>query len=491
MRITLAVLAMPVMLTASVAQAAARVILLPVVVGSGAEPSGDLMAALAKGLEDNGGRQVIQGAGLKQIAEPPAGLKAADRTRLAAGLDEVGKKVDKKAGTEALAALEPIQTELATAAKDYLFEPSDHDLAYRAAGLQVAALQAAGSADKAKLYAAESAARFPGRKPGAADRIPAAAAELMAAAVPVEGAKLSLKSRPDGCDVLVGGVSVGRSPIELPVLAGATYQAQAVCAEKGPGGAAVKSFPRRITLGDKDTARQEVLDAEFERAFDADGGQRLRFASSPERRQLEEFGVRRAAERYGADAVVLVSVGELSGADWLNGRIYLRSGYLNRQALVRLEPSRAFALGRYLTTGKDTPGVLKPEEAGALVGSSAPGDQGGPGSKMAPWYTDIVGWCFLGAGTLGLTLGLLANGSANRTQDEADAIRGDSERQDALNRDAQKSKFLAGIGMVGGGLMALTGVVLLAIPEYNDNPGEGVALAPVPGGAILGLHGRF
>src|SRR6185369_14742012 len=104
--------------------------------------------------------------------------------------------------------------------------------------------------------------------------------------------------------------------------------------------------------------------------FTADGLRRLRFSSSQERRELEETYARRVAERFDADVVVLASVGELSGADWLSARLYLRSGYLNRQALVRLEAPRANALGRFLATGKDVPGVLKPEEAGSLLQSS-------------------------------------------------------------------------------------------------------------------------
>ena len=119
-----------------------------------------------------------------------------------------------------------------------------------------------------------------------------------------------------------------------------------------------------------ETTRQEVLDAEFERSFAAEGLRRVRFTSPQERRALEESYARRMSERFDADLVVLASVGELSGADWLNARLYLRSGYLNRQGLVRLEANRANALGRYLATGKDVPGVLKPEEAGALVAAA-------------------------------------------------------------------------------------------------------------------------
>jgi hypothetical protein len=353
----------------------------------------------------------------------------------------------------------------------------------------VAALLASGDAARAGTVASETAALFPGRKPGEADQLPAPAAELLTAAVPESAVKLTLRSRPDNCDILVGGTTVGRSPVELTVAAGATYQAQAVCA--AAGGAARKSYAKRISIGDQDTVRQELLDADFEHSFEADGGLRLRFASSPERRQLEESSARRVAERYGADVVVLASVGELSGAEWLNGRLYLRSGYLNRQGYIRLETSRAQGLGRYLATGHEVPGVLNPEEAGALVAASAHPTDNPEASRTAPWYTDIVGWCFAGAGAVGVTLGLLSKAAGDRTTNEADAIRGDSERQQALWRDAQRSKFLGGIGLVGGGLMAVTGIVLLAIPEYSNTQGELFVLTPTRGGATLGMRGTF
>jgi hypothetical protein len=480
--------AVAVLLPGALAQAAARVVVLPVVVGSGPEPSAALMAALGKGIQDNGPWTVVQGEALKGLMITPTGIKPEDRARLATRLDEVARKVQQRAAREALTGLDSINAELSQLAKEYVLETADVDLAYRAAGLHVAALLANGEADRAKAVAVETATLFPGRKPADTDHLPTAAVQALSAAAPDGPVKLTLRSRPDACEIFVAGTSVGRSPVEIPALAGASYQAQAVC---GGAGAAGKSYVKRIAIGDKDTVRQEVLDADFEKSFEADGGQRLRFASSPERRQLEESSARRVAERYAADVVVLASVGELSGADWLNGRLYLRSGYLNRQALVRLETSRAVALGRYLATGRDVPGVLKPEEAGVLVAASQRGEGQQQAPHVDPWYTDIVGWCFTGAGAIGITLGILSNAAGGRTTDQADAIRGDSERQQALYRDAQRSKFLGGIGLIGGGLMAVTGVVLLAIPEYTSEQGELFVFSPVPGGATVGLSGRF
>jgi hypothetical protein len=488
MRISPVVAAVSLLLSGSMAQAAARAVLLPVVVGSGSEPSGELMSALAKGLQDNPGWMVVEGAGLKGLMVPPTGLKDEDRARLGGKLDQAAQQIAGGKAKEAIADLEAVRGELASAAKDLTLVDSDHDLTFRASGLLVAALQAAGEADRAKVIAGETAVQFPGRKARPSDKLPEAAAQLIAATAPTGGAKLTFKTRPEGCEVFVNGSSIGRSPVEILAAPTAAYQARATCAAAA-GAPAMKSFPKRVLLGEKETSRQELLDAEFERAFEADGGQRLRFASSPDRRQLEDAFARRVAERYGADAVILASVGELSGADWLNGRLYLSSGYLNRQALVRLEPSRAVALGRYLATGRDAPGVLKPEEAGQLVASSqASATQA---AKTNPWYTDIVGWSFTGVGAVGITLGLLSNAAGKRTTDQADAIRGDSERQGALYRDAEKSKFLGGIGLVGGGLMAVTGIVLLAIPEYTSNQAELFVFIPAKGGGTLSMSGRF
>jgi hypothetical protein len=478
MRITSAV-ALALLLTASTAHAAARAVLLPVMVGNGGEPSGELMGALAKGLQDNPGWQVVEGNGLKGLMVPPAGLKEEDRARLRAKLDAAGKS-----GKEAIADLEAVRTELASNAKDLVLVDADHDLTYRAAGLLVGALAASGDADRAKAVAIETAAEFPGRKPRPTDKLPPAAVDLLTTAAPTGGVKLTLRSRPDGCEVFVNGGSVGKAPVEILGSPVATYQAHAVC----PGN--LHSFPKRIFLGEKETTRAELLDAEFEKAFAADGGQRLRFASSQDRRQLEDAFARRVAERYGADAVILASVGELSGADWLNGRLYLSSGYLNRQALVRLEAGRATALGRFLATGKDSPGVLKPEEAGQLVASSQANAQAAA-KGGAPWYTDIVGWSFTGVGALGVTLGLLENGAGKRTSDQADAIRGDSERQMALYREAERKKFIGGIGLVGGGLMLVTGIVLLAIPEYSSSQSELFVFTPARGGGTVSMSGRF
>ena len=488
-------------LSSSVAQAASRAVLLPVVVGKGGEPSHDLMAALAKGLQDNPGWNVVEGDGLKGLMVPPAGLKDADRARLRGKLDQAAERIGRggSVAKEALAEIEAIRTELTTSAKDLALVDADHELAFRAGALLVAALVASGDGDRAKLVATEVATQFPGRKPRESDKLPTPAVELLTAAAPTSGAKLTFKTRPEGCEVFVNGGSIGHSPVEILGSSAVPYQAHAVCPAAN-GAPAMQSFPKRVLLGEKESARQELLDAEFEREFEGDGGQRLRFSSAPDRRQLEDAFARRVAERYAADAVILASVGELSGNDWLNGRLYLSSGYLNRQGLVRLESGRALALGRYLATGRDAPGVLKPEEAGQLVANSQASATQAAGHD--PWYTDIVGWSFTGVGALGVTFGLLENAAGKRTMDRADALRpcdatmptkecGDMERQGELQRDAEHKKFLGGIGLIGGGLMAITGIVLLAIPEYTSNQSELFVFTPAKGGGTLSLSGRF
>jgi hypothetical protein len=325
------------------------------------------------------------------------------------------------------------------------------------------------------------------------------------------GARIKLLSRPEGCEVFLDGRSFGKAPVEILVLQEETYWAHTRCsssaaapvtapaaaapaagaAAPAPPATELASLPKKVMVSAKDSERQEVLDAEFERSFVAEGLRRLRFSSAQERRQVEESYARRVAERFDADVVVLASVGELSGADWLNARLYLRSGFLNRQGLVRLEAQRANALGRYLATGKDVPGVLKPEEAGALVAASRSGDFPKE-PTVDPWYTDIAGWTFVGVGVTALSIGRWMTSRANRKQDEGDASR-DPDVRPQLYQDAQSGRFWGGVGTVGGLLLMSTGVVLLLVPEYNNTTSELFAVTPtvLPGGGGLILGGTF
>jgi hypothetical protein len=470
----------------SSALAASRLVVVPVVVGGGGDPDSALMMALAEGLKQNPQWSVEQGDGLPALAKFRAeATGGVDVEKLETQVNEAARKIGSDADGAA-ETLERIRGELRAAAKKAALGEKIDALAYRTGGLLVTALLSGKESEKAKQAAADTVLAFPGRAPQDLERVSAAAKELLKAP-PAGGAKLTLLSRPEGCQVLVNGVAQGKSPVELAVLTDEAYYAEARCE-----GQAVASTPKRILVPPNETTRQEVLDAEFERSFAAEGLRRVRFSSPQERRALEESYARRISERFDADVVVLASVGELSGADWLNARLYLRSGYLNRQGLVRLEANRANALGRYLATGKDVPGVLKPEEAGALVAAARSAPQTSEPS-VSPWYTDIAGWSFLGVGLVSAGIGQWGNAKGDEKQRLADTIRGDSERQTTLYREAQSTHFWSGVARIGGVLLATTGVILLLVPEYNNTSSElfGLAPAPLPGGGGLVVGGTF
>jgi hypothetical protein len=469
-------------------------VVLPVSVGGGQDPDPALMTALANGLTQNPQWAVEQGESIPSLAKyQPTAMTEADVARLAAEVEGVARKA--AAGSaDAVETLTRVRGELRVAGKKGPRSVEADGLLWRTSLLLVTAVQGK-DVDQAKKVAQETMLLFPGRRPVEADKLGPAATKLFEAP-PELGVKLKLVSRPEGCEVFVGPTSVGKAPLELQVLQEEPYWAHVRCtgapatAAGAAAGQDMASLPKRIVVPPNETTRQEILDAEFERSFVAEGLRRLRFSTSNERRQLEESYARRLAERFDADAVVLASVGELSGADWLNARLYLRSGYLNRQGLVRLEPQRANALGRFLATGKEVPGVLRPEEAGALVAASRPVDSGEP--PVDPWYTDIAGWSFLGSGLVTLGFGRWINSSAEDKQNQADALRGDTERQNALYREAQSEKFWGGVLTVGGLRATAPGVVLLRVPEYTPSD-EMFSYSPsiVPGGGGLVVGGRF
>ncbi len=474
------------------AVAASRLVVLPVVVGGTGEPEAGLVAALTEGLKQNPQYGVEQGDALVTLAKfSSVSLTDADLARLGDAVDQAAKKAGGEAA-DAATSLAAAREELRAAARKGPRGAKGDELAWRASTLLVNALVASKQEAKARTVAEETLLLFPGRKASEADKLSPKATELLAALPANLGAKLTLRTRPEGCEVLAGDVVLGKDPLEIAVLQGDGYHFHARCpaAAGATAGAPIASHPKRVIVPASETTRQEVLDAEFERGFQAEGLRRIRFATTQDRRQLEESYARRIAERFDADAIVLASVGELSGADWLNARLYLRSGYLNRQGLVRLEPQRANALGRFLATGKDVPGVLKPEDAGNLLSSSRVSSNAEP--AVAPWYSDVVGWTFLGAGIVVTSVGLWGNASYEKQQEEAETLRGDMERQDRLFREAQQTKFWSGIATVGGILFAVTGGVLLAVPEYADDSAF-MAIRPnfIPGGGGLTLGGRF
>lgn len=464
-----------------------RVVVMPVVVGAGQEPPADLMASMTKGLQENATWNVLQGEELAVLYETSAGLSAEARTRLTGRLAEAKDKIHANALPEAMAILHEIRAAVVKAVQLGHLAHEDFDLAWRASALAVAVLVKNSQPDQAKVAAQEAALAFPGRKAGVSDDLPPGAIELLAAPSTTLGVKLTIKTRPAACDVVVNGAQVGRAPLELRALPRVPYQAEATCpVTKGR----LVSHPQRIVVDEKETAREELLDAEFERGFRAEGGHRVRFASSHERRELEDTYARRIGERFGAQIIVLASVGELSGTEWLNGRLYGRSGSLNRQGLVRAEGTRALALGRYLGGREDIAGVLRPEQAGVLATASQSAPKAAPESQ--PWYTDVVGWSLVGSGIAGMSLGLWANAVGDRKTRDGDDIRGDFETQQRYYREAQRARFLGGIGVVGGALTMVTGVVLLIIPEYASNEDAFTAgMTPLPEGGGVSVRGRF
>jgi hypothetical protein len=262
--------------------------------------------------------------------------------------------------------------------------------------------------------------------------------------------------------------------------AGPEPPAQAVPA---PQTAAVSAPPDKVS---------SPMDTAFAQQFTAEEGQRIRFASSSERRQLEDSYARRVAERYGADIVVFASVGVMGGADWLNARLYLRSGYRNRQGLVRLDEPRARSLGRYLAIGKATPDVVRPEDANALVIASSDDQLAQPAQpSIAPWYSDWIGWSFLAIGAAGVGVGAWQHSEATAQYEKSTAIKNDSLLRARLRREASGHEFLSNIGLIGGGIGLATGAILLAIPQYTSLDGQLFTITPVTGGTIATVAGNF
>ncbi len=478
--------AVAVVFSASMAHAAARLVLVPVTVGGSGVPAEALMAGLARGLGESHQWGVQRGADLKVAAEPTASLTPEQVSALSTGFNQVSEKLARGQAQDVIPVLEKLRADLNKAAEAGQRGEAGDAAAYRAGALLVTALLAGNDADRAKTVGGEVALSFPGRKPAEADGIPAATAELLVAPAPPAGAKVTVKTRPEGCAIWINGTQVGQGVADVAVLPGLAYYAQATCPT--PSGAPLKTRPKKIQLAANETTRQELLDAEFGKALRLEGDAQVHFESSDERRQLEEAYARRVAEIFGADVVVFTSVGELSGADWLSARLYLRSGYLNRQALVRLDAGRAVALGRYLGDGKESPGVLKPDEAGALV-AAGPASGFTAADVHKAWYTDVLGWTLTGAGAVGLTLGLWSNAVGDRKTKQADMVRGDNDRQQAIYQEAQSAKFMGDIGTVGGGLLMITGVILLAVPEYDE--GAIVAVTPLRGGGMFAWAGHF
>lgn len=471
--------------------ASAKVVVLPIQVGVSPEPDPALVAAVAEGLRQNARWTVDFGAKGRPIKEPATtGLPKAERDALAERVDEAARLLSGNPG-KAVEALEALWKEIGALHARAPFGTEAELLRLRAGGLLVAAHRTNGDLRRAMALAGELVLLFPGRKLAEVDGIPADALDLLGSASPPESVKLVIKSQPEGCALTVNDVAIGNAPAELAVAPEGSYWVRATC-ELAKGKPPKTSYAKHIVIGKDDKTRSELVDATFEQVLvNDDSGARIKVGTSEERRALEETYVRRTAEKFGADAVVFVSVGELSGTDWLNARLYLKNGFKNRQGFVRLEVPRATALGIYLATGKEMAGVLRREDAAAFA-QKAQTPAGGNTETIKPWYTDIPGWAITGAGLVGIGVGIYLDARGDKRMERAEAIMNDPYTEQELRKQGQSLKFWGGVGLIGGTVMAVTGVVLLATPEYQGSRGELFVITPTPGGGFAGtLRGTF
>ena len=475
--------------------ARAKVLVLPVVVGGGSEPSAALVEALAKGLRENLNWDVTV-----PVASTPEAANGNDESAVNSAVD-AADAVTNGSGAASAAMLASVFSQLTDASTKAPLGVKGTPALIKVGSALVSAQVAAGQDEAARQTATDLKLLLPGRPLTEASGLSFVAAAVVAAA-PVGGVQTELRSHPADCPIEINGTPVGKGVVQVALRPATRYSVQARC-EVAKGAASLDSFPRVVSVqnaaatGSADDAASGppkfVLDASFPKNLKASPGGLVVFFDTSERRMaMEESYVRRLAERFGASSVVLASVGEFQSADWLNARLYLSSGYKNRHGLVRLEVARATSLGRYLATGKESPGVLNAEEAGSMVAASRTLKPfGSAQAKRAPWYADIAGWSFIAAGGASLGLGVWANAAAeDRRRDSARSV-DNPFRQDQLNTDANNLKFYGGIGTFGGLIFIGTGVVLLALPEFGDTHSELYGFSPVPGGGQFTYRGRF
>jgi hypothetical protein len=467
----------------------------PIVVADKGEPSMDLLAGLAQGLGVQGHWQVQYGGAGRQLAPPPATSVADDRAQaLTAELEAAARASAEGRKADAVTNLTGILSALRELANQGPLGAAGDDLLIKAGVALIGVLVSQGQDVEAQKVANEIASGLPGRSfddvPGAGPVVTA----LLKAATLEDAVNLELISRPVGCAMWINGRTVGVAPVTVKAREGIRLSVHAVCPPEAPGGGERPSRTRVVKVKPTDANRQqEVVDLAFERAFEngAEGG-RLRFSSSAVRRQNEPAYAARVASMLDADLVVFAGVGELGGTEWLNARLYLRSGFKNRQGLARLETERAVALGRYLATGKDSPGVLRSDEAGALVAATRPSPRlirSTP--ERVPWYADPVGWSLVGAGAVAFGFGLWATDKADDKFAEANRARNEPFRKQDLRSEATTLSFVGDIGTFGGGVLVVTGLLLLVTPEYTESRSELFVLRPLPGGAAAAWSGRF
>ncbi len=481
--------------------ARARVLVLPVVIGNAPDPDPLLITSLVKGLSENPNWDVVSPASGDPLEALPLTTVSPDLLAQAdAALADTANARAANDHATVVAALGPMMEKLLAATLEAPLGPSGAAVAMKLGSALLAAQAGAGLEQEASATAVTLKQLLPGRALGQAEGFSLVAAALLAA-TPATGATVQLTSNPQGCDVLVDGAKLGPAPVSLVLRPHTKYSASAVCTQDaGKRESFVRTIAAEAPSPDPETSAPKastvtfVLDAMLPYVLERNPkGARLRFASAEQRRGLEEVYVPRLAERFGVTSVVLVSSGQFQSNDWLNARLYLSSGFKNRHGLARMESARAAALGRYLSTGRESPGVLNAEEAGNMVAASQTlRPLTGQTLQRSPWYTDVPGWSMLGSGAVAVALGIWANGKGNDKRTDAELnTRGDPIRRDQLNSQANNLKFWGNVGMYGGAALAGAGILLLLLPEYEETRGELYGLTPLPGGAAFNYSGRF
>lgn len=481
--------------------ARARVLVLPVVLGNAPDPDPLLVTSLVKGLSENPNWDVVSPASGDPLEALPLSTVSAELVAQAdAALTDTADARATNDHAAVVAALGPVMEKLVAATSEAPLGAGGAAAVMKLGSALLAAQAGAGLEQEASATALTLKQLLPGRALGQAEGFSLVAAALLQA-TPAAGAAVQLTSNPKGCDVMVDGAKLGPAPVSLIVRPHTKYSASAVCTQ---GAGKRESFVRTIVAeapvselepsATKPATVTFVLDATLPYVLERNAqGARLRFANAEQRRGLEEVYVPRLAERFGVTSVVLVSSGQFQSNDWLNARLYLSSGFKNRHGLARMESARAAALGRYLSTGRESPGVLNAEEAGNMVAASQTlRPLTGQKLERSPWYSDVPGWSMLGSGAVAVALGMWATGKADDKRTDAELnTRGDPIRRDKLNSQANNLKFWGSVGVYGGAALAGAGVFLLLLPEYEETRGELYGLTPLPGGAAFNYSGRF
>ncbi len=124
-----------------------------------------------------------------------------------------------------------------------------------------------------------------------------------------------------------------------------------------------------------------------------------------------------------------------------------------------------------------------------LIGPTTPApriDQKMP-AKLAPWYSDSVGWVLVGGGTVATTAAVLLLLKASSAEDEANAEPVLSRREE-LRDSASTWRLLGGVSAAVGAGLVISGVVKLAIKPSRTTE---VTVAPTGGGLSLAVGLRF